>query len=174
MERRERKRFEPPPWEQWSEGASESAVPEPKRPESGPEAPDDDPELDAALAGIGADDPSRDGRAMRTEAGKPAGERPTKAELDEAKVTAMLAQLAVEEPSATKGAEALTIGAGLFTVLLGFVMVVWGTAGMRRVAAAGGSGGGYLGAGIILGFALLFMAMGVWLLVRSLKQRGDI
>jgi len=167
MERRDRKPFEPPPWERPAE-LRHRQEPEQQPPER--ERQDEEERARCDNAAPAGSQPLRPG-AREIES----GEAQPKAELDRARLEEMLAQLRAEEPPVTsRQAWAVGIGAAAVSMLIGLVMFVWGVAATRTVMEGSRSVGGLFGAGVVLLFALLFLSAGGWLLWRSLKQRGDI
>jgi len=156
-QKREAKRFEPPPWERdaferLQRGRELEAEPTPA-----PEAP-------AAQA---AEEPENvaEGRADAWAEDRAQGAQP-----DEATMTEMLADLAAQEPPASRDYLGVSIGAALILGALGGMLVVWG---MAALVSAGRTGwmGQVSGVGLGL-FGAFFFGMGVWLLYRTLKQRG--
>lgn len=163
-ERREGKAFEPPPWEleQFERLARER----------GPAQAED--ELDLALKGLeqvvqepaAQKDPAP--VAVVTAPGKPAAEQA--AQLDEARVIEMLAQLSAEEPRPIEDMWRMGLIAAAITGAIGIMLVVFGVVGLAKVAKAGPMGI-YI-ASILLVFGAGFCALAAWTAVRTLKQRG--
>ena len=82
----------------------------------------------------------------------------------------MLAGLAAEEPKPTDAYVPVALGTGLGLLALGGVLLVWAMAalvGSRQTGSMGQVGGAGLGL-----FGVFFLSMGVWLVYRTLKQRG--
>ncbi len=155
-ERREPKRFEPPPWERDAflererQQAQESEAPvadQPAAPEAAP-----------------AEAPSE------PEPGPPMVAEKKPAVIEEARMIELMAGLAAEEPKAGAGLWRFAIGVALFLAALGGVLVIWGVAaivGSSRTGAVGATGGS-----VILLFGGGFIAAAVWLTLRTLRQRG--
>ena len=82
----------------------------------------------------------------------------------------MLAGLAAEEPKPTTVYVPVALGTGLGLLALGGVLLIWAMAalvGSRQTGSMGQVGGAGLGL-----FGVFFLSMGVWLVYRTLKQRG--
>jgi hypothetical protein len=178
-ERREARRFEPPPWEreQFERMARERAETE-------------QAELDAALAaaeiavaseeqvapvtgeglagaeGLGSEQAARHSSAL---AGPVHAGEPAVAPLDEKRVAMMMLELRAEEPQALSGAWAVNLGAGVTVGLIGAVITIWGSMaiGNRDLGPMGALGGG-----VMIVFGVAFVGIGGWLIFRALRQRG--
>lgn len=166
-QRREARRFEPPPWEK---GQFEEL--ERRRAEEHA-----DLELDEALADLdsrplepeeaGDQAPLDDAPRNVQAAGGSAPSGP-----DDAAVAAMLAQLAAEEPGGERSYWKAGVAVAVLLGALGFVLVVWGIAGMlsaRRSGQVGLAGGTGL---IVIGG--LFIGACVWVVTSNLRKRGVI
>lgn len=152
-QRRDRRPFEPPPWER--EGA--------EQPEAlATEAPGPAP-LVEPKTGQPVQAPEE---AARTE-GRDEGEG--KEPLDEAKADFMLLQLREQEPALDLKAWRIALVSGGLLTALGVMLTVWGTVAVGR---SGKVPGAVFGAVIMLTFGLLLLGGGAWLVGRSLKQRG--
>ncbi len=153
-ERREPKRFEPPPWER---EAFERLG----------RAKDEEPPVSEGGAAPGAGGPDGDRPAATVESG--AGRR----QLSEAEVLELLAGLAAEEPDARAPATQVTLGASIVLLPIGVLLVFWGMAALARAGvAASGAGIARTGAVTLLVFGAGFIGSTVWLLYRLMKQRG--
>ena len=149
-ERREPKRFEPPPWEQPEPAAAPEvrAVQEERAVEEVPEP--------AA--------PVEKGPAKQSEAAS----GPTEAELIE-----LLAGLAQEEPDTSRVITNATLASVIGLTAFGMVLLVWGMAAFVRAGAAeAGAGLARTGAATMGVFGAGFIASAMWLLYRLMKQRG--
>jgi hypothetical protein len=176
---REPKRFEPPPWEREAfadlerkreqEAAAAQAPTEPEGApaEPSPPVPDDTEAAQSAGPGAHAGGQPADGGNGDAPAGVgDAGAEP----LDERVVIEMMAGLAAEEPSAKTSFFAVGVGSAIVLVAIGGVLMVWGMAALVGARATGWVGQmGGVGLGM---FGVFFFGMGVWLLYRTLKQRG--
>jgi len=157
-ERREAKRFEPPPWE--ADAFEELRR---QRVEECPEA-----EKTGAIESDPHDEDGAKHNAEEPDDEPKAGEKP--ARVDEAQMLVMLAELASEEPSAQEGLHTIAAIAAMVMVVSGLVLVVWG---MVALADSGRSGRVGVVGGVLF-FLLGSAAVGfaVWLIVRTLRQRG--
>ncbi len=156
-ERRERKPFEPPPWERDAfeqlerrrepEASAEQSVTERAEQAAGEPAGSD-----VRTAGTGSD---------------------AKKNLSEAEVLELLAGLAAEEPDAHAPATQVTVGASIVLLPIGVMMMFWGMAALARAASAqAGAGIARTGAVTLLVFGAGFIAAAFWLIYRLMKQRG--
>jgi hypothetical protein len=158
-QKREPKRFEPPPWEraafeelrkasEGAQAATTQAVSSPER-EQTPAREDTDGEF-----------------VQREERGGESG--PSEAEIIE-----LLAGLAEEEPDARAPAMVVTVGSAAILAPIGLVLVLWGMAAMVKAGAAtSGAGIARTGAVILLLFGAGFIGAAFWLVYRLMKQRG--
>ncbi len=155
-ERREARRFEPPPWER--DRFEELAGRDREQERTAQDLPAAE---EAPPTGEREDAASPERRAEPA----PVGEKPPSAELD-----AMLLALKAEEPEALEGAWKVGLAAAVFMATLGLMLVVWGAVALARAGGAGAAG--VMGSAIMTVMGALFAALGVWLGVRSLRQRG--
>jgi hypothetical protein len=165
-QRREPRRFEPPPWEreqfeqlererkgreQRAREAAEAARPAPAQ------APPSPPTtVDVA----GAQPVQEPASAPQ---GSPEGADPVR-------VDAMLVALKAEEPPAVQGAWKFGLVAAAFVGTVGLMLVVWGMVALARSAGSGPAG--VMGATIMSVMGGLFVGLAAWMGARSLKQRG--
>lgn len=169
-ERRDTKRFEPPPWER--EAFEEL---ERKRAKEAAET-----EVAAAVAAQAVEEcqepapksreASQGGAACGPAEGPAAGPAASGGQADEARMIEMLAELSAEDPPATRDYFTVSLGASLLMVALGAVLLVWGIAalvGSRRTGAVGS----FAGTGLLL-FGAGFFGGGVWMAYQTLKRRG--
>ncbi len=152
-ERREPKRFEPPPWER---DAFEEIGQRKAEPEAG-----------AERAPVGAPP-----AAVKPEVSAPRiTVAPSRGEgVDEATLIELLAGLAAEEPPAKRTFFGVAMGSALLLVALGSVLLIWAIAALMSAGRTGLTGT-YAGAGLGL-FGVGFIAGGVWLGYQALKRRG--
>lgn len=173
-QRREPKRFEPPPWEREAFEAIRGAR-ESDRPEAGGQSPQSvevaAPEVPEALT----EEPEEAGTEEQS------AEERTRTGPDEAQVLEMLARLAAEETEETravsKAAFNVTVGVSITLGAIGMMVLMWGMAMFTEIAAdkrmgvtiaaqkpMGAWTTGFVGAGLL--------GLAVWLLYRMLRQRG--
>lgn len=155
-ERREPKRFEPPPWERGAfPGEAQEPVPLVEEPDQGAkhvlsaevEAPQEPP---------------------REQSGPEERTGPSEAEMIE-----LLAGLAQEEPGVGGAITNATLAAVIGLTAFGMVLLVWGMAAFVRAGVAGdGAGLARTGAATMGLFGAGFIASAMWLLYRLMKQRG--
>jgi hypothetical protein len=161
-ERREAKRFEPPPWEQEAfedlrkqrgdDGAEQVEPTEPTAAEGEPEGP-------TAAAGLEPEPPGEEGRVAQ-----PA------AELDPKHVTEMLSRLSEEEPSIREATWKMELFTAFVGGMVGLMLFAWGFAAFAGAGRRGPLGA--LMAVLIVVAGAGFVAGSVWMIVRTLRQRG--
>jgi len=159
--RRESRQFEPPPWEQ-------EAFEELQRKRA------EEAEAERLLQARAEPEPPADSEPVAVQAATqpetvPEGEQPAAGELDEARVTAMLAELAEEEPRA-RGLWRVALVVALLLGAIGMVLTAWGFTAL--MAARGGGALALMGGSFLLMFGIGFIATAVWLGVRTLRQQG--
>ena len=167
-QRREPRRFEPPPWEreqfeqlererqereERAREAAEAVVPAPAQ-ASPPAAPSTTTDTAEARPAVEPTSASQD---------HPEGP-------DSTRVDAMLLALKDEEPPAVQGAWKFGIAAAAFVGTVGLMLVVWGMVALARSAGSGPAG--IMGATIMSVMGGLFVGLAAWMGARSLKQRG--
>ncbi len=144
QERRTPRSFQPPPWE--AEQFTEAR-------RTGADSHEPIPEPTAS---------------PKPEAGQASGED-RRANTDVARMDVMLMRLRSEEPSAATQYRKVGIAAGVFLLVLGLMLVVWG---LTALAATYGKGAaGMVGASALLLMGGLFGGVGVWVLVKSTRER---
>ena len=164
-ERREPRKFEPPPWERdrFEELAQKKA------PEVSPETQVNEAQAAAPPAESGGAEAAAAGATRPAEA--PAAPAPKKAgELDEKHVAAMLIDLKTEEPRFLSRGWVFQLAAAGVVGVIGSAMLIWGIVAMSLTGKAGTMG--MLGGVVLDGFGAAFVAVGVWLAFRTLRQRG--
>jgi len=193
--RRTAKPFEPPPWEkerfeelarereraaEGAAAASAAAAAEMAAAEAGvaehDAAEDQDEPSGAGAAQAGA--PSVTAGAavaaedLRVETMREAreSEAPGETPLSEARFDTMLMMLKAEEPDSVSEIWKVGIAAGAFLVMMGLVLVVWAGVALARTLESGPTA--YLGAGIMGLTGSAFVALGAWLVLRSLRKQG--
>jgi len=163
-DRREAKSFEPPPWEK-------EAFEQLRRRKGDTEAP---PEQQAPPAEIPAHQSPVVHLPQSAEAPDAAesttAAREPVAQVDEGRVVEMMAELAAQEPDAQKGLHSLAIGVSAAMGVFGLVLIVWGVVALAR---SGGSGRiGVIGGSLFFAFGAAAVVFAVWLMVKTLRQRG--
>ena len=172
--REPKKPFEPPPWEQEQfedlarRREQQRASQEPLMTDAGIEAVAEEP-IGPASQEAPAVAPQPTGAGAPGEPPADTPKRKVPAE-DDPRVEAMMAVLRSEEPAF--GAEMWkgSVAAGFVLALVGVVLVVWGVFAASVAKRTGMLG--LLGGGILVVFGLLFTGVGVWLVYRTLRQRG--
>lgn len=150
-ERREPKRFEPPPWER------------DVFPTEAPERVDEEPPAEVSAGPERAEKPEPE-----VEKKDPTAKAPSDAEIIE-----LLAGLAQEEPDTSRVITNATLASVIGLTAFGMVLLVWGMAAFVRAgAAAAGAGLARTGAATMGIFGAGFIASAMWLLYRLMKQRG--
>jgi hypothetical protein len=155
-QRREPRRFEPPPWEREQferlERERSRDVPVAK-PEVDPPAA---PETEAPRAV--EPEPESEPVARRAEPPEVPG------------VDEMLLALKAEEPPAVESAWKFGLIASVLVGTIGLMLVIWGMVALARSAGSGPAG--IMGATIMSVMGGLFVGLAAWMGARSLKQRG--
>ncbi len=175
--RRAAKPFEPPPWEkeQFEElarererAAEEAAVAEAERADADAEGSLSEEHASAigAEGAVSADSAHEAGKRVDSaQEGREAADEP-----DAANVDAMLMALRAEEPDPASEVWKVGMVAGLFLTAMGLVLVVWSGVALARTLESGPTA--YLGAGVMGLMGAGLVALGVWLVVRSLRKQG--
>lgn len=179
-QRRERKQFEPPPWEKEAFEAFAA-----RRAEQ--EAADRAEALAAVMAGgaTQAPLPAEDLAAQLAEAMKAKAEQDgreaapveaaiapdvsVKSDAPDKLVEVMMLELAQEESSDTKSAKIVAWVASGVTGVLGLAMVF---AGLVLAAKAQGQGSAVIGSAVLTVFGLIFAGMAAWVWISSNRVRG--
>ncbi len=171
-QRKEPSRFEPPPWEKEAfeelerrkaagEERSEAVVPATEEPAADVPLEKRVPEVTKTPGDCGTD-----GSGVAAEQGKPNGATlPVEAVLIE-----MLSELRDEEPSSQNVIHGISIGVAIALLALGAVLVIWGMAGIVGSRFTGTIG--LAGGAVLLTFGAGFVALALWLVTRTLRQRG--
>jgi Tfp pilus assembly protein FimV len=183
-ERRPPKPFEPPPWEkaQFEElerrKAEEAARAAQAAAEAraAQEAAEAQPQVaeDAATGAaaqvaepvIAADTVKSVPKAPIT----PGEERLTQAGVSERQFEAMLIGLRTEEPPIGRGLWKISLVAGVFVLVVGLVLAIWGSVALMAARKTGATGA--LGGMVLLFFGVGFAGVGVWLAFRTLREQG--
>jgi hypothetical protein len=164
VERREAKRFEPPPWEQdkFDELARQRAEQEAQAAQA----------AEAARAAVEADATAAEEEAPGPAvADEPVAVEPVaKPQLEDASVEQMLAELAAEEPNAASAYWKTNVIVGGALVVFGSVFLIWGLAAL--VGARGSGAIGAFGGSVVLLFGAGFVFGGMYVVVKNLRQRG--
>ncbi len=185
-ERRETKRFEPPPWEQnqfeelarkrteeeAAQAEAQAAAEAGAQAQAAAEQAAAQPEATEAEAA--APTPAEVPEGPPSEAAAaPAVTQPPAAlpgGLEDARVNEMLAELASEEPPVSRDIWKVGVATGGVMVALGVVFLFWGIAAL--VAARRTGSVGVLGGAVLLFLGVGFTAGGTYLVVKNLRQQG--
>ena len=169
--RREARKFEPPPWEkdlseQPAREQSEQAMPgvEP----SGGDTADRKWEAQTAPPAARAAEVSNQVR-RGTASGEGPAVAPAEKPVDEQMVARMLIELRAEEPAGLEGAWVVNAAAGFVLVLVGIMAGIWSATALAK---PGMGTIGFLAALSLLALGLGFLGVGVWLVVKALRQQG--
>lgn len=169
--KREAGQFEPPPWEreqfeelrrrrQEQERLEQLAASE-VVPEEQPPGTELQPAETARDAEVSQEDVASDQRMK---------EKPSREGTDEKMMAAMLLQLQAEEPARNEALWKIGIVFSVGATAIGLVLLTWGIVAMVRTGSLGATG--VVGSTILMAFGGLFVGLGIWTAVRSLKQRG--
>jgi hypothetical protein len=183
-ERRERRSFEPPPWEkqQFEElerkapeedaeeaaGGQEESEPSTAMSAQGPTAARQGSEQEPASEGSG--EGKGDTAALLAavpEVKKEAA--PPDAGIDPARMAELMAGLRSDDPPAT-GAWKLGLAVSVGMAVLGAVMMIWGIVGLQATRGAGQLG--WMGAAVLISFGAGFIAAAAWFAYKNLEKRG--
>jgi hypothetical protein len=167
-ERREARRFEPPPWEreQFERHERERAEREKREKESALAQLEALGEATQVVPAEAAIEPPAV-TAPDEAAAKPAGESADKPAVDEKQLEMMMFELKASEPPVLSQVWMVQLGAGIVVALIGIVILVWGIAAFARVGSPAGPG-----ASVLVLFGLGFAGVGGWLIFSALRQRG--
>ena len=98
------------------------------------------------------------------------GSSATETEVDEAQLALMLAGLRTEEPAVVESFWRVAVSAAAVVTAVGALLTIWGVYALVSMKSSGPTG---VFAGLVLLlFGLGFIAVGVWLAFRTLRQRG--
>jgi hypothetical protein len=171
-QRREKPKFEPPPWERdlFDELARRKAEQEAS------ESPDvREPTADTTAQGSDVPPAEAAGRPasepvdqLDTERAERDQEETEKPELDMGQVEVLMMGLRAEEPRPEEAFTKATAAAGAISALIGLALTTWG---LIALATPKQSGAGVL-VGSLLLFGLGFMGGGVWVVFKTLRQQG--
>lgn len=151
-QRRQPRHFQPPPWEEVPQ------VSEPKH--SGSDG--DVPPKNMAMG-----DTIKEEEKAPTDA--PAVKE--KANAEDPRLAELFARFSAEEASPNRQLWKVGALSALLLGSIGTMMLVWGAVATARTAQAGAAG--MTGGAILVGFGMSFIGFSVWVIVRSLKQRGE-
>ncbi|MFA5844642.1 MAG: hypothetical protein WC971_07420 [Coriobacteriia bacterium] len=144
-DKRERRGFEPPPWER-----------------------DKFEEIARQREAAEAEEAQRRAEAQAARAAKEAGEA---AGPSESEMAAMVIQLRGEEPRSPKGAKALTLAVAAFMLSLGAGLAGWSAAAYAGARDAGLPA--LVGSVIVMLMGLFFLGVSVFLWARATRQQGE-
>jgi len=170
-QRRDKPSFEPPPWErdQFDDLAR-------RRQESEPSEPAAEEGLDVSeVAGTSGEPAEAEAVSPLPDADaeQPDGLVETadvKPELDPKQVEMLMMGLRAEEPRADEAYWKVSVIAGAFSALIGLMVVTWGLVALA--APKGNAAGTGLMVVMLLGVGIAFIAVGVWIVFKSLRQQG--
>ncbi|MDO9108288.1 MAG: hypothetical protein Q7U89_04765 [Coriobacteriia bacterium] len=109
-------------------------------------------------------------KQVRAESAKDVLAEAEPAKIDEAAMAEMLAKLAAEETHTNQGLWQAGVVASVGVGSIGLIVLIFGFVGFARTAKAGPVG--VAGGAILVVFGLGMIALAIWLVVRTLKQRG--
>ncbi len=160
-EKREPRRFEPPPWEreQFEDLARRKAD---EQEEAGKEESSAPSEEEASS--LPAEEP---GQELAEQQMRPPG---AKEEIPPEAFDMMIAALREEEPGATAETWKVGLAAAVLMGTIGLALVIWGAVALARTVGAGPAG--VMGSAIMVIMGGLLVALSVWMGQRSLQQRG--
>ena len=175
-DRRDKKAFEPPPWEadrfeQLKREREQQNAEERMRQSAAEEQP---PSLEGSSAERLASSESRTLQVavvQRESGSAPEAQGEKEPALPDG-FEAMLVQLAVEEPKATAGAWRVGAAGAAVLAVIGFPLAIWGVFGLVRAGQVEAGQAAALGGAVMLMFGLGFIAAGAFMAVRSLRQGG--
>ncbi len=181
-ERRDRRSFEPPPWERdqyeeldqqagkkTEESGGEGAAPAAQAPVADAPAAAAAPTAIPAEAGGGTTRLSPADVPEVVPANRRGGAGPGGDEIDPAQMAELMAGLKSEEPTASGFWKlGLAVAAGM--VVLGAVMMVWGIVGLMATRGAGQVG--WMAAAVLISFGIGFIAVGAWFAYKNLQKQG--
>ncbi len=164
--RRERKEFEPPPWEKdlFDRIAKE------RKAETVPTESVAEPERSLVVEGQEITQ-----EQVTVDAHPPSDEGVSKAspELDEVQLAAMMFELRAEEAPATQMYERVSLAAGVILLFIGLVILIWSVV-MIAVALRQpeqGRSGVYVGMTVLV-FGAGLVGTGAWFVFKTLRQQG--
>ncbi len=169
-QRRDKPTFEPPPWEQdrFEELARQKREAELAAAQAEPNAPAVETEAAAVpLAPLVSELVEVVYAEADEERAAGEGEKP---ELDPKHVEVLMMGLRSEEPRPEEAYWKISMAAGITSALIGLVVTTWGVVAFATPKQGGA--GSLLLVTMLLFFGLGFMAGGVWVVFRSLRQRG--
>ena len=163
--RRERKEFEPPPWEQ---DRFDELAKRQKQFDAAPKQEDEGEDVPGPL------EPARTEQQVNEEQeGAVGGPVSEKRPLDEKLVAAMLIELKADEPSVSRGFDRAGLVAGVLLLAIGGLLMIWAvvmiTVAVRRSQQVGT---GVLIGTVVLVFGVGFAGTGAWFVFRFLRQQG--
>ncbi|TLM78527.1 MAG: hypothetical protein FDZ70_04060 [Actinobacteria bacterium] len=173
-EDKDKPRWEPPPWEadafdalkkRREDEEADAEIAEAIGRLEGPQEP-----RPATPVATPAPPAAADGEPAPETAAPPAAEAPAPPALDDRHVEAMLIDLKIEEPDATRGAWLFGAVTSIATGMFGMVLVIWGLVAFKET---GTVAAGALGATILILFGSAFFALAVYMFRKALKFRGS-
>jgi hypothetical protein len=165
-ERREAKSFEPPPWEKEAFEQLRRRKDDAPEPAGHEETTATDPEPDAAGGSVKKPQVEAEGAGEAKGDARP----PAAAQVDEGTVVEMMAKLAAQEPDAQRSLHALALSVSAAMGVFGLVLIVWGVVALARSGESGRIG--VIGGSLFFAFGAASAVFAVWLMVKTLRQRG--
>lgn len=183
-QRKEAKRFEPPPWEKeafdelerrraeeahvralMQAAQEEAAAAELAAERASEQAAEQGATVSAET--IRSEEAAGDATAPPGQEGEP---ETGQTAIEDERVSRMLARLSEEEPRGHEGVWAVALGAALVLGAIGGVLIVWAMAAMVGAPRSGATG--IAGGLVLLVFGAGFVFGALWLAYRTLRQRG--
>lgn len=176
-DRREAKKFEPPPWERDSfdelarQRADEAAEEDLARAINELTGAESEAAGDAQPEGRADAVPEEQvGPAESVEANEE--KTGTAGEIDQAQLTEMLANLSIEEPSSVRDVYRLGVLGALASIAVGVMLLVWGVVAFIRSTRDGQANA--IETSVFGSAGMAFIGIGAWIVVRTRNLRGDL
>lgn len=162
-QRREKKEFEPPPWERNQHGEFVKQQQRSATPEDEADAADEQQTPSPVVELTEAEAADHGNRS-------PLVARPV---LSESRAAEMLYQLKAEEPPAGKEFSRIGAAAGVLMVGLGVMFIVWAVVMLVVASRRPGQGGAGAVFGLtVMALGICFAGGGAWFVFKSLRQQG--
>jgi len=151
-ERRERRGFEPPPWEKDQLGEVDSQKGEEPLPQAAP-----------------AQKPAEPAEPVKVQEEATQASAPVSEEVDPHKMARLISNLKDEEPT-SGGYWVIGIAVAVFMAVLGAVMMIWGIVAFQATRGSGQLG--WMAAAVLVAFGIGFIAVAGWLAYKNLQRQG--
>jgi hypothetical protein len=171
-QRRDKPKFEPPPWErdQFEELAKRKQEIEPES----PQASDGVPPFEEPREKVNPDAPPSVEQTVvvTNDEGEPetATQVAEKPGLDPKRMELLMLELRSEEPQLQGTYWKISAASGALSALIGIVVTMWGLVSLVTVR-RGSTAPGFMAAVLVV-FGIGFIAIGVWVIFRTLRQQG--